>query len=627
MLERLDKSQIFDSEKSYARVSLSWKIPWSVMAPLSLLLTATAIRLYEPAIGTEYRLQIFDRYQQLSPRVPTDVPISIVDIDEGSLARIGQWPWPRQQMADLVDELTALGAAAIVFDVLFSEPDRLSPARLAELLPAGATFDETRAKLRDLPDNDQAFASAISNSNVAIGFALTPNPGPRLPELKPRYATKGPAPDPYLLSFGGAITALPVLEASASGYGYLTHTVGTDEVIRRLPLFVRIGETVYPSLAAEALRIAQGASNHATKTTDPASGNTGRAGLINVRIGRLIVPTDPAGQIWIRYRDSVHTQAVPAWQVLSGEAPANQVSGRIVLIGSSAVGVGDFGVNALGDLTSSLAVQVQAIETILAADYLARPDWMAGAEILFCLVLPRWGMAWCAGLALLAITAVLGGGWIAFDRYRLLLDPMYPVLIVVLVYLSGAFSIYLTTRTRLIRTTWLVEHDVLTGCLSRRTWYDRAITSLEGCAERQRFLVAVFDIDFFKKVNDTYGHVLGDEALKHMVNIVTQALKAGASFGRLGGEEFGLALEVVPDQDESTDPRQTAADVLERVRRKLEESPLPIPDNDNHQEIALTVSIGASFPLPLESLGDALNRADKALYSAKESGRNRVVFG
>ena len=112
-----------------------------------------------------------------------------------------------------------------------------------------------------------------------------------------------------------------------------------------------------------------------------------------------------------------------------------------------------------------------------------------------------------------------------------------------------------------------------------------------------------------------------------MVNIVTQALEAGASFGRLGGEEFGLALEVVPDQDESTDPRQTAADVLERVRRKLEESPLPILGNDNHQEIALTVSIGASFPLPLESLGDALNRADKALYSAKESGRNRVVFG
>jgi diguanylate cyclase (GGDEF)-like protein len=639
MVERLDKSQIFDIEKSYALMSLSWKIPWSSMAPLCLLLTAVAIRLYEPAIGTEYRLQIFDRYQQLSPRVPTDVPISIVDIDEGSLARIGQWPWSRQQLADLVDELTALGAAAIVFDVLFSEPDRLSPARLAELLPDGVTFDDARAKLRDLPDNDQAFASAIGNSNVAIGFALTHDPGPRLPKLKPRYATKGPAPDPYLLSFGGAITALPVLETSAAGYGYLTHTVGTDEVIRRLPLFVRIGETVYPSLVAEALRIAQGASNHATKTADPASGNTGRTGLINVRIGRLIVPTDPAGQIWIRYRNSVHTQAVPAWQVLSGEAQASQLSGRIVLVGSSAVGVGDFGVNALGELTSSLAVQAQAIETILAADYLTRPDWIAGAEMLFCLVLgailiwvlPRWGMAWCAGLALLAIASVLAGGWIAFDRYRLLLDPMYPVLIVVLVYLSGAFSIYLTTRTRLIRTTWLVEHDVLTGCLSRRTWYDRAITNLEQCADRQGFLVAILDIDLFKKVNDTYGHVLGDEALKHMVNVVTQALGAtGAIFGRLGGEEFGLALLIDPKDNTSTDSRQIAADLLERVRLQLEESPLPISpiaDDGNHQSIALTTSIGATFPTPLESLGDAINRADKALYSAKESGRNRVVFG
>ncbi len=208
---------------------------------------------------------------------------------------------------------------------------------------------------------------------------------------------------------------------------------------------------------------------------------------------------------------------------------------------------------------------------------------------------------------------------------------MYPVLIVVLVYLSGAFSIYLTTRTRLIRTTWLVEHDVLTGCLSRRTWYDRAITNLEQCADHQGFLVAILDIDLFKKVNDTYGHVLGDEALKHMVNVVTQALGAtGAIFGRLGGEEFGLALLIDPNNNTSTDSRQIAADLLERVRLQLEESPLPISpisDDGNYQSIALTASIGASFPTSLESLGDAMNRADKALYSAKESGRNRVVFG
>ena len=103
-----------------------------------MLLAALAIRFYEPVIGAEYRLKIFDYYQQLRPRVPTDLPIGMIDIDEASLERIGQWPWPRQLLAELVDELTALGAAAIVFDVLFSEPDRLSPARLADLLPSGS---------------------------------------------------------------------------------------------------------------------------------------------------------------------------------------------------------------------------------------------------------------------------------------------------------------------------------------------------------------------------------------------------------------------------------------------------------------------------------------------------------
>jgi diguanylate cyclase (GGDEF)-like protein len=83
---------------------------------------------------------------------------------------------------------------------------------------------------------------------------------------------------------------------------------------------------------------------------------------------------------------------------------------------------------------------------------------------------------------------------------------------------------------------------------------------------------------------------------------------------------------VGPGQGASDDPEQTAAAALERIRRSLETSPLPIPGEDNHQEIALTVSVGASFALPREALGDVLNRADQALYTAKESGRNQVVF-
>src|SRR5690606_38927535 len=104
----------------------------------------------------------FDTYQRLLPRAAADFPIRIVDIDEASLAEIGQWPWPRDRMALLTERLTALGAAAIAFDVLFPEPDRMSPRRL------GAAAGVNPASL---PDTDEHFARAISAGPVVMGFA------------------------------------------------------------------------------------------------------------------------------------------------------------------------------------------------------------------------------------------------------------------------------------------------------------------------------------------------------------------------------------------------------------------------------------------------------------------------
>ena len=205
----------------------------------------------------------------------------------------------------------------------------------------------------------------------------------------------------------------------------------------------------------------------------------------------------------------------------------------------------------------------------------------------------------------------------------MLIDTIYPTAIIILTYISGSFSIYFTTRTRLIRTTWLVEHDVLTGSLSRRTWYDRAIKALDNCEDRQRFLVAILDIDFFKKVNDTYGHITGDEALKHTVNTLSTALGSDVSFGRLGGEEFGLKLEISSGAASSNESIPKAAtDLLDSVRTQLENTPLQIDD----LVIPITISIGATFPKDSEVLNDAIDRADKALYSSKESGRNRVTL-
>ena len=603
------------------------KVPLSTLIPVIFLLLATVVRLNEPVYIAESRLKVFDTYQRIKPRDSAEFPITIVDIDDLSLGKYGQWPWPRNILAELVDTLRENGAAVIVFDILFSEPDRISRSYLSDVLKIHLEDSRLKTILDLIPDNDQLLTQSISQSNVVLGFALTPNHG-QPPEVQQwRVGSLGPSPQPYLLSFGGSISAIPTLQHAAAGQGYVSHTVDTDEVIRQLPLFVTINNKIYPSLAAETLRVAQGASTFIAAVSESDYIN----GLTSVKIGQLTVPTDSAGRIWIHYRDPKSMVHVPAWKVLSGKLNRELVEGRLILVGSTALGVGDFSINPLGILTSSVEIHAQALETILSDDYLHRPQFLMGLELLLCIVLgvlliwllPKFGMLWCGVLAFLAIFGTMTTGWIAFDRYNMLIDTIYPSAIIILIYISGSFSIYFTTRTRLIRTTWLVEHDVLTGSLSRRTWYDRAIKALDNCADRQRFLVAILDIDFFKKVNDTYGHITGDEALKHTVKILSKALGSDVSFGRLGGEEFGLNLEI---NSGASSPNgsipKVATDLLDSVRAQLENTPLQIDD----LKIPITISIGATFPKDSEVLNDAIDRADKALYNSKESGRNRVTL-
>src|SRR5260370_23398375 len=144
------------------RVLRRWfarKFGYARLVCLALLIGFAALRIADPAPVEEVRVRTFDTFQRIDPRVKTVRPVTIVDIDEKSLAKLGQWPWPRTRIADLVTNLTKLGAVVIAFDIVFSEPDRLNPDVAAD------TFrnldEETRARLRALPSNDQIFADAM----------------------------------------------------------------------------------------------------------------------------------------------------------------------------------------------------------------------------------------------------------------------------------------------------------------------------------------------------------------------------------------------------------------------------------------------------------------------------------
>src|ERR1700704_4855214 len=157
------------------RVLRRWfarKFGYARLICLALLIGFAAVRVADLAPIEELRVRTFDTFQLIEPRVKTARPVAIVDIDEASLARLGQWPWPRTRIADMVANLTRLGAVVIAFDVVFSEPDRLNPDAAAD------TFrdldDEIRAKLRALPSNDKIFADAIGASRVVLGESGLP---------------------------------------------------------------------------------------------------------------------------------------------------------------------------------------------------------------------------------------------------------------------------------------------------------------------------------------------------------------------------------------------------------------------------------------------------------------------
>ncbi|MEC9329246.1 MAG: GGDEF domain-containing protein [Pseudomonadota bacterium] len=166
--------------------------------------------------------------------------------------------------------------------------------------------------------------------------------------------------------------------------------------------------------------------------------------------------------------------------------------------------------------------------------------------------------------------------------------------------------------------TWLAQHDPLTGCLNRRTWFEafgQAITELN---DGSRCGLAMLDIDLFKRVNDTYGHTSGDAAIQHVVQKISDQIGDEVSLGRFGGEEFVVFLVLTEKAIAEGQPGIEA--LMEQVRGALEESPLEVEEGSIH----LTISIGATDYRSGETPGDTLQRADDALYAAKAAGRNQV---
>ncbi len=425
---------------------------WLQPALASLVLVvAVLVRWSEPAVLNDLRALVFDQYQRLAPREYQPLPVKIVDLDDASIARLGQWTWPRTVVAKLVEKLRLAGAVVIAFDVVFSESDRTAPQPVFESWGLSPDDPVVRDLSRRIVDPDGALATELTRSNVVLGFVLTDDDRKADIVNKGGFAYAGVNPRDNVPYFPGILPTLPELQVAAKGNGAINPVPDRDSVVRRVPMILNGAGTLYPSLVAETLRVAVGARSYLVKS----SGTQGyknfgwsilgaqRTGVGEIAIGPLRVKTDPQAEMWLYDTGHRAERFIPAWQGLEDSGP--DLKGAIVFVGTSAPGLLDLRATPLAAAVPGVEVHAQIIEQILSGDLLERPIWADALELTALLVLggamvlllPRLGPLGCIILGGFAVAAAIGFGWWAFLQLRWLIDPVYPSVGALAVFLTG----------------------------------------------------------------------------------------------------------------------------------------------------------------------------------------------
>jgi adenylate cyclase len=374
---------------------------------------------------------VFDGYQTLKPRDATDPPVAVIDIDEASIGTLGQWPWSRRTVAEIVTRASGLEAAAIGFDIVFSEPDRTAPARLVEEMRRQGIAIEVGP---DLPDPDAQLADAVAANTVALGIALTNETSAPPPEPKAGFSFVGPDPQARLMPYSGALSNLPMLNERATAMGYFSFPPTPDNIIRAFPLISKSGDRLYPALSIETLRIAQQAGTFVLRSAGTAEGSA----MTDLRVGALDIPVSADGEIWIYYSGLPNMPVISAADLFDPAKAAalmGQIQGRILLVGTSAVGLRDIVATPVDPAMAGVKVHAEIIDQIASGVFLQRPDWIVGAEraaaiavgLVLLLVLATATPALSVIVALLLSSLVGGGSWLAFSRALTLFDPLLPL--------------------------------------------------------------------------------------------------------------------------------------------------------------------------------------------------------
>jgi adenylate cyclase len=610
----------------------SRKFGYARLICLALLFGIAAVRLADFAPIEELRVRVFDFYQRFEPRIKTVRPVTIVDIDDKSLAKLGQWPWPRTRIADLVTNLTKLGAIVIGFDVIFSESDRLNPDIAAEMF---RNLDEdAKAKLRALPSNDQLFADAMEHSRVVLGESGIPAKVTELDKTIPvtGMALLGDDPQKFMFNFPGLLRNTHVLESAAGGHGMFTIVPEPDGIVRRVPMVMLAQEETMPALSFEMLRLVTGADTILVKSDI--------GGIKSVGIRGLEVPTDRNGRLWVHFARYDPSLYVPAVDVLEGRVAPEKIARKLVLIGTSAAGLNDIKATPVGEAMPGVEIHAQVLEAALTKSLLAQPSYAILLEFAAALVLgflviafaPQFGPVTLVVVGAMFASVLIGTSWYFYSQHRLLVDFTYPLLSTTAIYLTLIFASFVREQAqrKQIRGQFAqYMSPVLVEQLAQSP------DKLKLGGEEREMTIMFSDVRGFTTISETYKN--DPQGLTALMNRfltpLTNAILARKGYidKYMGDAIMAFWNAPLDDKEHQINACEAALDMLEKIdelnavrRSEAVEGGHPyIPINVGvglNTGVGVVGNMGSDLKFNYSVLGDSVNLASRLEGQSKEYG-------
>jgi adenylate cyclase len=604
---------------------------------LCILAVLLAIRVWDPDVVEELRLRSFDLYQTIKPRAAAESPVVIVDIDENSVNALGQWPWPRTVLADLLTRLHAMEAVAVGFDVVFAEPDRASPREAVKYFRN--VDDGTRELLAHLPSNDEIFAQAISQGKVVLGQSGThtsnANPAGNRPETG--VATMGQDPSPFLIAFPFLLRNLLELEQAAAGRGLFSIRPEQDGIVRRMPIVMKAEGKIVPALALDMLRVVTESGAVLIRSDE--------TGVRTVAVPGLELPTDQNGRIWVHFGPHDRARYVSAKDLLEGNVAPERFSGKLVLIGASAIGLSDIKTTPVSAAIPGVEVHAQLLESALTDSLLSAPSYAVAAEMFgaaaagtgLALVAPFAGALTLLAIAVTSAAAFIAASWVAFSRFQMLFDATFPVTVILVV--SGSLIMIGYFREQLDRR----RIRSAFGQYLSPTLVDRLARSpkqLELGGEERVMTIMFSDVRGFTTISEAYKY--DPQGLTTLMNrfltAVTNAIVAcnGTIDKYIGDAVMAFWNAPLDDPDHEADGCHAALDMLmgvealnrERQREAADAGSAYIPIRIGigiNTGLCTVGNMGSDLRFQYTVMGDSVNLASRLEGQTKGYGLSVII--